>query len=377
MLHHRPTPTSGAWFLAFLLFATALFSFHAANAQTADPFTVRNVQVDVSAENVNIARDRALAEGQRQAYESLMQRLTAQADWARLPKVSDNDVENLVLDVGIDQEKRSAVRYLATLSVRFKPDSVRRMLRNANIAYAEWRGRPVVVLPVYQPESGPVLSETPNAWRDAWRSGAAQGVVPLIVPTPDQTEGTVTAAQAATGGPEVLAAVGQRFNTPEVLIAAAAPVKLENGKYRLDVVLSGTGPVSGGLSGTRSYGGETGDALDPLLRHAVEDIAKTANDNYKSGNLLQFDRSASIAVMVPLSSFDDWLQVRDKLNRTTPVRAYEVAALSKSEAALVLHFVGDQQQLESLFMQNGLVLSWADDHWVLQNTAARPNIGVR
>ena len=364
MPHFRGMPGTGSLVAVVLLFLALCPGV--ALGQSADPFTVRNVSVDISAENVGVARDRALAAGQRQAYDLLLQRLTTSADWSRLPKLSDAELENAVLDVGIDQEKRSAVRYLATLSVRFKPDAIRRLLRGANIAYAEWRGRPVVVLPLFQSENGPLFSETPNPWRDAWRAGGSQGVVPLSVPNPEQTEGTVTTAQVAAGGPEVLAAVAQRFNTQDVLLASATPVRLDGGKVKLDVVLSGIGPVAAPLSGTRSYDGDVGETLDMVLRRAVEDIAKSANDNWKSGNLLQFDRQAAMPVIVPLSGFDDWLAVRDRLTRATPVRAYEVAAISKTEAALVLHFVGEQQQLESVLQQNGLVLSWASDHWILQ-----------
>ncbi len=375
MPHAGRIPGTGV--CAVLFFAVwALFSGQAA-AQVGDSFTVRNVSVDISAENVNVARDRALAEGQKQAYEVLMQRLTASGDWPRLPRLSGPDLENAVLDVGIDQEKRSTVRYLAILSVRFKPDVIRRLLRGANIAYAEWRGRPVVVLPVYQAETGPLLSESPNPWRDAWRSGAAQGLIPLSVPSAEQTEGTVTAVQAAAGGPETLAAVAQRFNTQDVLLATATPIRLEGGKAKVDVVLAGIGPVAAPLAGTRSYDGEVGETLDMVLHRAVEDIARTANDTWKNGNLLQFDRQASLPVMVPLSGFDDWLAVRDKLTHSTPVRTYEVAALSKTEAALVLHFVGEQSQLESVFLQNGLVLSWASDHWILQSVVTRPTTGAR
>ncbi|WP_158240649.1 DUF2066 domain-containing protein [Telmatospirillum siberiense] len=368
---------SGTGLAVVLFWAVFALFCGPAVAQTADTYTVRNVSVDISAENVNVARDRALAEGQRQAFETLMQRLTSSADWPRLPHPSDADLINAVLDVGIDQEKRSAVRYLATMSVRFKPDAIRRLLRGANIAYVEWRGRPVVVLPVYQSDNGPQLSESPNPWRDAWRSGAAQGVVPLSVPTPEQIEGTVTTAQAAAGAPETLAAVGQRFNTQDVLLAVATPIRQDGGKVKVDVVLTGTGPVASPLAGSRSYDGEIGETLEMVLHRAVEDIAKIANDTWKSGNMLQFDKQANLPVMVPLAGFDDWLSVREKLTRSTPVRSYEVAALSKTEAALVLHFVGEQSQLESVFLQNGLVLSWASDHWILQPVASRPNTGTR
>ena len=375
MPYSRRIPGTGIF--AALLFLVVGLSAGFASAQTTDPFTVRNVSVDISAENVGVARDRALVAGQRQALDILLQRLTVAADWPRLPKLSDSELENAVLDVGIDQEKSSAVRYLAGLSVRFKPDVIRRLLRTANIAYSEWRGRPVVVLPVYQSENGPLLSESPNPWRDAWRNGAAQGVVPLSVPSLEQTEGTVSAAQALSGGPEILATVAQRFNTQDVLLASAVPVRQDGGKMKVDVVLSGIGPVATPLNGPRSYDGDVGETLDMVLRRAVEDISKTANDNWKAGNLLQFDRQSALPVMVPLSGLDDWLAIRDRLTRSTPVRTYEVAAISKAEAALVLHYVGEQQQLESVFQQNGLVLSWASDHWILQSIVPKPNTGLR
>jgi hypothetical protein len=376
MPHTRRIPGTGI-LTAFLILFSAMLCPSLVLAQAVDSFTVRNVSVDISAENVGVARDRALAAGQRQAYDILLQRLTASSEWSRLPKLSDSELENVVLDVGIDQEKRSTVRYLATLSVRFKPDAIRRLLRGANIPYAEWRGRPVVVLPVFRSENGPVLSESPNPWRDAWRGGAAQGVVPMSVPSPEQTEGTVTTAQAASGGADVLAAVGQRFNTQDVLLASATPARLDGGKVKLDVVLSGMGPVASPLNGSRSYDGDVGETLDMVMHRAVEDIAKSTNDTWKNGNMLQFDRQTALPVMVPLSGFDDWLAVRDRLTRSTPVRTYEVAAISKAEAALILHFVGEQQQLESVFQQNGLVLTWASDHWILQSVATRPNTGFR
>jgi hypothetical protein len=371
MFHASRAALPGSFVLAVAAVIAFLWSAPV-SAQTFDPFTVRAVQVDVSADNVSAARDRALAEGQRQALDILLQRLTAQADWSRLPKLTGSDLEDAVLDVGIDQEKRSTVRYLATLSVRFKPDAIRRLLRGAGIAYADWRGRPVVVLPVFQGDAAPVLAESPNPWRDAWRSGAAQGIVPLLSPSPEQLEGVVTAPQAAAAAPETFSAVAQRFTTQDILVALASLQHPDAGKTRLDVVLTGSGPIAQPLSGNRSYDGQPGETPDALMRRAVDDIARTASDGWKAGNLLQFDRQANLAVLVPLAGFEDWLAVRDRLSRSTPVRGYEVAALSRSEAALVLHYVGEQAQLESSFQQNGLALSFATDHWILQTQPARP-----
>ena len=94
-------------------------------------------------------------------------------------------------------------------------------------------------------------------------------------PVAEQTEGTLTAAQATAGDPEILAAVAQRFDTQDVVLASATPQRLDGGKVKVDVVLAGIGPVGSLFSGTHSYAGDIGEPLDMVLRRAVEDIAKT------------------------------------------------------------------------------------------------------
>lgn len=347
-------------FGVFFLVVPAVLLPLPSRAQQYEPFTVSGVPVDVRAENVNLARSQALLEGQRTAFQVLVQRLSSAADSQKLPHLSDEDLQNIVLDVGIDQEKRSAVRYLATLSVRFKPEAVRRLLRGANVAYAEWRGRPVVVVPLTMGEDGLPLPDGVNPWRDAWRAAGGAGVVPIQVQAADPAD----AADPLS--------LQQRFNTQDVVVTEALPQRIEGGLVKLDVTSHALGPVGGVLDGSRGYQGEVGESMEMLLRRAAQDMAKTVNDNWKNGNMLQFDRVAALAVMVPLGGFDEWLALRDRLNRSTPVRAFEVAALSKNEAALVLHYVGDQQQLSQVLMLNSLVLTWAEDHWQLQAVQARP-----
>lgn len=360
--------------LALILAAAVLAPLAVARAQVPDGFTVRDVGVDVTADNVNIARQQAFADGQREAFQTLLKRLTVQSDWPRLPQVSDDDLNNLVLDVGVDSEKRSSVRYIATLSVRFKPEAVRRLLRDAGIPYVEWRGRPVFVLPVLKTDNGPVLWEEANPWRAAWKSGAAQGLVPLAVPpSPPAGQGAADALQAATPNPDVLNGFVQRLGAQDLLIAVATLAPQPDSKtVNLDVVLSGTGPIAGTASGTRSYQGQAGETADAVMHRAVEDIAAAINDTYKSGNLLQFDHPATLHVTAPLSGLPDWIALREKLARSTPVRSYEVSSISQSSASLTLDYVGDQSQLSAVLMQNGLVLSWQEDHWVLQNVVAKP-----
>jgi hypothetical protein len=345
----------------------------AAATDEAVSFTVRDVQVDVTADNVNVARQQAFVKGQRDAFDRLMQRFTTPDEAARLPQVTDGQIDDLVLDVGVDQEKRSTVRYIATLSVRFKPDGIRQLLHDAGIAFVEWRGPPVAVLPVLKTEGGPILWEANNPWRDAWKSAAAQGLVPLTVPAPPPADqAAADALQAVTAGPEVVNTFAARYQTQDVLVAVGVIGKTDDGRATFDATFTGAGPLAAAVQGTKSWQGEAGETLDSLLHRAVTDTATAMNAAFKANNMVPVGELTSMSVMVPISGLQDWTQLREKLARTTVVRSWDVGAISRSSASLVLHYSGQQPQLESMLVQNGLVLSWADDHWVLQVALARP-----
>lgn len=342
-------------------------------AQDADSFTVRDVAEDVTADNVNLARQQAFAKGQRDAFDRLMQRFTTPEEAAHIPQVTDTELDDLVLDVGVDQEKRSNVRYIAMLSVRFKADGVRELLHNANIAYVEWRGRPVAVLPVIKTDNGPILWEANNPWRDAWKSPAAQGLVPLKVPPPPPvSQMPDDALQAATAGPDTISTFAARYNTQDVIVAVAVIGKTDDGNATLDVTVNGVGPLASAIAGAKNWKADGGETLPALLQQAVTDLTAAINAAFKTDNMMPAGDAASLSVMVPLSGLPQWTQVREKLARTPAIRSWEVGAISQSSASLVLHYVGPQPQLEGTLVQNGLVLSWADDHWVLQVAMAKP-----
>ncbi len=344
-----------------------------AAAEQADSYTVRDVEVDVTADNVNLARQQAFAKGQRDAFDRLIQRFTTPDEAAHLPAVSDAQLDDLVLDVGVDQEKQSTVRYIATLSVRFKSEAIRQMLHDAGIAYTEWRGKPVVVLPVLKTDVGPILWEQNNPWRDAWKGAAAQGLVPLAVPAPPAaSQAPDDALQAATAGPDVLAAFAARYDAQDLLVLTGVIGHTDDGRTTFDVALAGVGPLAAAVTGGKTWQGDAGESIESVMHRAVTDIAAMLNDTYKRDNMVPAGDAESLSVMVPVAGLADWTQLRGRLARTTAVRSWEIGAISQSSASLVLHYVGAQQQLEAALVQNGLVLSWAEDHWVLQNAQAKP-----
>lgn len=339
-----------------------------ANAQSvADAFTVRGVDVDVTAANPQTAKDQAIAEGQRQAFSLLLERLTAPADHARLPKV---DGTQYVRDFSVQSERSSSTRYIATLTVRFSPSAVRKLLQGAGIAYAEPRNRALVVVPVFKsaPTAKPVLWDDPNPWRSAWTNLGGGGLVPVVVPTGDLTDvQTITAEQALAGNAEAMQSLGARWRTSDIMVVAAA---LTPGGKALDVTVIASPGAPKPFDSIAYQMGET-ETVEAMMARAVRDIDRAVDTVFKQPNLLQFDRAASLSTMVPLAGMDDWLAVRERLGRVAQVRRWELVSLSKAEAALVLHTVGEPEQLKGAMVNAGLQLDWGDGFWIIRPVGPR------
>lgn len=114
------------------LFFALFFSLIAVSGHAADDrLTVRGVAVDVAAENSAAARDKALVAGQRQAFEQLW---NAQAPEKPVPKLSDEQIGDLVRDFTVQSEKTSGTRYVATLTYRFRSAATERLLSKSGIS---------------------------------------------------------------------------------------------------------------------------------------------------------------------------------------------------------------------------------------------------
>lgn len=82
------------------------------------PLVQRGVPAEATAENAVVARDQALINGQRIAYERLATQLGLQRG------LSDQQIEQLVTSLVIEQERVTANRYTGRITVNFNPARV-------------------------------------------------------------------------------------------------------------------------------------------------------------------------------------------------------------------------------------------------------------
>lgn len=331
-------------------------------AQTAElseqeVFTIRGVPVDVTAATASDARRLALADGQTEALRRMLRRLTRRVDHAALPAVGGEAREFLVQGLEVANEKTSSVRYLADLSVRFKPVEVRRLLRQTGLPFAETASRPLLVLPVLKTPDGLTLWDATNRWRTAWTAlPIRRGLVPVIVPFGDLTDiAAIDAAQAMLGDPEALGAIAGRYATDGILVALATLSVRDDGVFLLDIAASrptdeATPPL------LLSFTVESADLLDSVLRTAAAETAAGVEDAWLDSHLLRFDSLQSIALVVPVDGIEQWASVERKLQSVVEISRVQLRVLRRNFVEIQIDFYGGERQLTAALGRRDLEL---------------------
>ena len=405
--------------LVVVLVLCAILSAGGAKAESV--YTIRDLAVDSSAVSAAEARSLALAKGQRAAFDRLLRRLVLSEDQVLLPVLEYAQITALVDGYVIEKELLSSTRYRANLTIDFNKFGMRNLLRQRKIRFAETRSNDVLVVPVYDTGDGPILWLEPGDWRAAWLARPAnEGLVPLILPLGDVIDmAAMDAALAMAPSREALLGLAERYGTQEVVVASAylelpeppEPTAEGNSNDGITDVGDGTGndaervsvaetgisksrrvrgPVEGailqltvhrvGAAAERTtlelLRGAPSESRESLLARAVGRVMALVEGNWKQANMLRFGRENELRIAVPLDSLGDWVDMRRRLRDLAVVVSIDLAALSRGQADILLHYFGEREQLMLGLEQSDLALNFESGGWVLHSNASGGQSGT-
>ena len=338
------------------------------------------VRVDATADNVAAARELARVDGRRQALVLVIDRLSGSSDSAKLPKLDDKTITDMVESFEVANERMSAVRYLADYTFHFRPSKVRRLVHTsestaaeaANRPAVEGGGKPLIVLPVYKDSARTVLWDDPNAWREAWgQRSADSGAIRLTVPLGDASDlAIIDAGRAEAGKPDALTAIAQRNGGDEAIVALATARREGDKLVGLDLSIKRY--LSGRLADTHgtTLDANPGENADDFLKRAVETIAGEIASRSKKSPAPRSDQQAILAASVPIGSIGEWVRVRDRLATVPAIRRVDLLSFNRHEARIQIKYVGSSDQLRSGLAEVDLGLDGTDPIWRLQLSGA-------
>jgi len=344
----------------------AVLAFACGRAAADDLYSVSGIAVDRTAVTPQQARDAAIADGERKAFDILMRRLTDPAQAAKLPQPAGRDLAELVQGFQVETERASATRYVATLAIAFKPEAVRQLLGEAGLAAVQVAARPLLVVPIYRAGGQVLLWEDGNGWRQAWVEHPPHtGLVALILPEGDAADlAALDAGDAAAGKPGTFDSIARRYGTGGALLVEATP---EPG----GVAVKASEIAGGGRRDITAerVAREAGESDRALLERAAQVIGDAVEARLRRDNLVVPGSGGMVTAQIPLDGLNSWLAVRRDLQSVGLVQRLALRALSKREAVVDIAFAGDQAQLATALAQSGWRLQRTGESWVLQGRA--------
>lgn len=384
----------------FLLFMAVFCAYTPVFAQnTADPYTVKGISVDVSADSALVARKKAFAEARRKAYETMAAQILTPEQRPLLVVPDDRVIAGVVRDVEIVSEKMTSHRYAGVLDIRFTPQAVKRTMQLAEPGtqvapvegdvLAEQRtelnpGAPTsegsdyvyspdkkrqttpassvhttLVLPWYGVMGRQTLWGQSNPWRAAWEESLSLSrdkSLSITLPAGDASDMRDYAPPQPLSRNVNIGALMARYNASAVILAIAEPgvngdVAITLYRYDNDnPVPISRFAVDGGsdvLGEAVSKAAAAIHGLPPIqaapMQTSMPAFAGPIAGNYRT--------------VVQFANLQEWVAIRNALTRTSGINSMVVRSISPSQARVEFTYGGDVTALVASLAQNSLRLS--------------------
>jgi hypothetical protein len=398
--------------IAFYMgFALALGALNPAYAGAANAlYTIEGVEVDITATNAVQAREQALVEAQKKAYEMLAQRVLSPENLKNFTPPSEDQIGALVQDFEVTNEQLSRVRYKGVFTIRFRPNALKSHMASRGKSVDEAAAKPVVVIPYFESGGRLLLWSDPNPWMQAWRSmrSTATSFNPVTVPLGDSPDvGAIGDDDLTTYDPLQLQSLASRYGADDVAITVAGFDPQSQGRtLMIDVYKHGF--MGATQIDRKTIERNVGESDPGLFSRAAMEIATLIRQDFRTQtqdfnarenqNTFHYDQAyyppASSqqeprTVMAPsampqpqpylpqampsaggvaaagrqiytatarFGSVRDWVQIKSTLERIPGVQAVLVKTLRSREALIDIRYAGPLGGLQSSLQTQGIGL---------------------
>lgn len=387
-------------FLVGIFFISTFFLvFEKTNASSQDFFTVDNVPIEISLlQDITPveARQKALSQGAREAFLSLVKRLSPESStsWdVLINAMTEQEVEAFVADFEVQKEKMSPVFYRTTLTYRFKADKIREFFHKKGVTLQEPKteslAKPVLVIPLLKTGIKTYLWEEENLWKSLWQEGTlTSSDLPLILPIGDlQDLQLATTTQAEKGDLSALDLLAQKYKATGGVLVIEASLIGEGPAYTESLPLEASSVKVDFLYGVTSLLPKQRTFTIPeepnskmsstrlLLDQAIRKTIQILNTNWVKGTLDQTGYETPITVQATFSSKKEWMDIQKALKNLTSqnkIKGFKVDSLSQDSAWLQIIFLGEPLSILPNFKQQGTALTKEKGYWQITSSPQDP-----
>lgn len=352
-------------------------------------FTVGNYPVSAVDSNAVAAKDKALAEGQKAAFRSLLKRIVPVTAYKQLARLNSVKADALISGVSVRSERNSSTEYLASLDFSFQADAVRDALTREGIAFVDQQAEPVTVVTLMRTGNPAEAKPDTSTWHQSWKGLDLEHTVTpvkLEVLKPEIHNDTVNMLLSGDGNG--MRIVSGEYKSDRVVLAVVEP---DLSAKKMTVTLAGQDAV-GPLLLSRVYRISDGDVAYASELAAVVALG-VLEGRWKAVKAPATFTAAApfapaiteapppwlaaaappaggdrIGMAVEFTSLAQWNEIRTQLLDTPGVDSLDVMTVSARNADIALSYPGGAPALANAVGARGLSLTDAGGvGWVLRS----------
>ncbi len=330
-------------------------------------FTVTGIEVDERARTAAQARTIALGKAESQGFHMLLRRLMAEVDLDRFYLPEGAKPSDYVRGIEVVEERRSRVRYIATLNITFDEQKIEQLLGQQSIAYVAIAPKPALVIPLLWRDGAWLLWEQENTFAGLWQGELLENRIMAyrLLEGSVRERASITPDLLMQGrGKDRLQALAIRYGVDEIIVIGARFFRNTAGGVE-KLGLEANHPLSGApVEAFDIYPGYLGPE-EGLLERGIGQFLISRDQAWKDQSMTQFGAVLELALIVPVAGEGGWAETLQKLSSTPVVQDVSIIRMAMPESYLVIRFVGTTDQLALALAQKGLILVESERGWAL------------
>lgn len=369
---------SARWLAAFLAVVGQIAFAGSAIAASADSaFTVAKYPVGARDANAVTAKEKALADGQKAAFRSLLKRIVPVTAYKQISRLAEVKASDYVSGVSVRSERNSSTEYIASLDFIFQPDAVRGALQREGVPFVDAQAETVTIIPVIK--QGAEFKSDTGLWQSAWSAlDLEHTLTPVKLADLKAEIHADTIDMLLKGDDNGLRILAGEYRTDRVLLAVFEADKATN---TVVVTLTGQDAV-GPILLKRTYRLTDGDVAYASELAAIVGLGviegrwKVVKYDFggataAAGHPVWSTGGAAVAgdpvtLVVEFNSTSQWNEIRTQLLDTPGVDNVAITTMTNYNANVALNYPGGATALANALGGRGLSLVNFGAGWILR-----------
>ena len=342
-------------------------------------FTVGNYPVEARDKNAVAAKEKAHADGQQAALQSLFKRIVPVTSYAKLERLRNLKASDILDGVAVRSERNSATQYIASLDFTFQADPIRETLKREGIPFVDEQAAQTVLIPIVMLDGkyAPATGEWSKVWSGLDLDNA---LAPLKVEALKPAIGQDLIKAAVPAGEGMDRVFVSEYKAPQVVLAIA---ETDAAQKKLNVTIAGQ-DSAGPFSWTRAYRIEDGDVgyamelASVITLGVLEGRWKAVKEGGVPADVgagsfgvpagAATGTGADVDILVEFSNPEEWNDLRGRILDTPGVDDVRVNDVSPQSAGVTVSFPGGAGVLTQTLQAQGLSVTNSGGRLVLRGS---------